>query len=208
MNPSRMTPIELLMSEHRVIESVLDCLEIMADRATSADGRLDPADARAVIDFLRQFADACHHGKEEKILFEAMEERGVPTEHGPTAQMRHEHEEGRRLVEGMEGAVIDVERGDDAARSAFAAHARRFVEMLRLHIRKEDDCLFPMAGEILDEPAMRSVADRFAGAGDGDARTQRFYRELAADLSARYRAASEPASERGARAPHGGTEFG
>ncbi len=57
-----MRPTEILMQEHRVIEQVLNCLEIIAQRA-EADSKLDTDSANQAIDFLRNFADRCHHGK-------------------------------------------------------------------------------------------------------------------------------------------------
>ncbi len=73
--------IEVLMNEHRLIERVLGSLETFA---IGVEGGLAPerpfvADYAA---FFRGFADACHHGKEEDILFQRMIERGFPRETG------------------------------------------------------------------------------------------------------------------------------
>jgi hemerythrin-like domain-containing protein len=73
-----MRPTEILSSEHRVIEQVLDCLERIADNC-SAQGSLNRESAEAAIDFFRTFADRCHHGKEETYLFPAMEACGFPS---------------------------------------------------------------------------------------------------------------------------------
>lgn len=99
-----MKPTELLMQEHRVIEQVLDCLEIMAQRANAGD-KLDVESAKQAIDFFGNFADKCHHGKEEDCLFPLLEEKGFSREQGPTGVMLHEHEEGRRHVRGMAEAT-------------------------------------------------------------------------------------------------------
>ena len=82
-----MSPIETLMQEHRVIEQVLACLDIMIRQAEES-GRLDADAARDTTDFLREYADGCHHSKEEGQLFPMMEERGMPAENGPTGVMR------------------------------------------------------------------------------------------------------------------------
>jgi hemerythrin-like domain-containing protein len=69
-----MTPIEILIDEHRQILRVLEHLEEGADRLDSGDDIaaeffLDAAE------FVAGFADKCHHGKEEDILFVAMTAR-------------------------------------------------------------------------------------------------------------------------------------
>ena len=71
-----MLPIEVLMYEHRVIEQVLDCLETMA-RGVESGNALDAGQARDAIDFFRNYADRCHHGKEEDLLFPALLQSGM-----------------------------------------------------------------------------------------------------------------------------------
>ena len=80
-----MKPTQILENEHRVIEQVLDCLDKIADRCET-DGRLDAESAREAVDFFRNFADRCHHGKEEAELFPLMHARGFPQEGGPVKE--------------------------------------------------------------------------------------------------------------------------
>ncbi len=148
-----MRTTEILMNEHRVIEQVLACLDKIAENAFET-GTIDVASARDAASFLRTFADACHHGKEEQRLFPAMERCGLPPQAGPTAVMRHEHEIGRAHVRRMEDAVAAYEKGDKQAPGRFAFEARGFVELLRDHIAKEEQVLFPMADRMLP-PAMQ-----------------------------------------------------
>jgi hemerythrin-like domain-containing protein len=143
-----MRTTEILMNEHRVIETVLAALERMADRA-DAEGAIPVADARDAVVFLQTFADRCHHMKEEDRLFPAMERCGIPRDAGPTAVMRQEHAVGRAHVRAMDEAVTAFERGDKAASRRFSFEAHSFVELLREHIAKEDEVLFPMADRML-----------------------------------------------------------
>ncbi len=136
------TPTGILMEEHRNIERVLSCLEAMAGEFEST-GVLVKEVAGDALEFLRTYADRLHHGKEEAELFPAMERRGIPEHAGPTAVMRAEHVEGRAHIAGMGRAV---ERND---LPAFAREARGYVELLREHIMKEDQVLFPMADGIV-----------------------------------------------------------
>jgi hemerythrin-like domain-containing protein len=150
-----MRPTEILSSEHRVIEQVLDCLAALA-RAARA-GAPDQARAAQALEFLRLFADSCHHGKEEKHLFARLAERGLPPTGGPVAVMLGEHEEGRRLIRSMEAAA---QAGDGAG---FAASADAYVALLRAHIQKEDEILFRLADQVLtpdDQEALKRDFER------------------------------------------------
>jgi hemerythrin-like domain-containing protein len=108
-----------------------------------------------VLEFLRNFADRCHHGKEEGHLFPLPEARGFSRQGGPTAVMLHEHEEGRGLIGALARAV---EVGEPRE---FVRQARAYVALLREHIRKEDQCLFPMTAGVLSAAAAESLAQRF-----------------------------------------------
>jgi hemerythrin-like domain-containing protein len=168
------------MDEHRIIEQVLNCLEKLADRCEAGE-TLDSTSALEALAFFRNFADRCHHGKEEGHLFPLLEARGFSRQGGPTGVMLHEHEEGRRLLAAMAGAV---ERG---AVREFVRHARAYIRLLREHIYKEDQCLFPMAAGILTGSEAEALAQRFehvenAEMGEG---AHEHYLQLANDLADR-----------------------
>ncbi len=182
-----MKPTDILMTEHRVIEVVLDCLEGIVGEA-AAQGRLDKDAAGQAIDFFKMFADTCHHGKEEVHLFPMMEARGYNRENGPTGQMLLEHEEGRAHIQGMREALDKAAEGDQPALREFARHAQGYVNLLREHIRKEDHCLFPMANQAMSETDQQELASRFHHVesqemGEG---THEKYLAIAGALAAKY----------------------
>lgn len=155
-----MEPTLILSSEHRVIEVVLDCLERLTGQAQAAS-RLDRESAETVVDFIRSFADGCHHGKEENHLFPALVRKGVPGESGPVGVMLHEHEEGRAYVRAMAEQIPAAAEGDKDAVAAFSINAFRYIELLRAHIKKEDGVLFPMAERILSKEDRRRLREDF-----------------------------------------------
>lgn len=152
---------EILTEEHRVIEQVLACLEEMAAQA-DATGRLDGAAARQAVDFFRNFADRCHHGKEEQQLFPALESRGVAHEHGPIGRMLYEHDRGRELLHTIEDAIPGAEAGEVPMLGRFIDQARRYVAWLRDHIAKEDNVLFPLADRILSARDQNELGRNFS----------------------------------------------
>jgi hemerythrin-like domain-containing protein len=160
MQAQRITAI--LMDEHRAIERMLDVVSAAATRLERGEP-VPPslfADAGA---FFANFADRCHHAKEEKQLFVTMERRGVPVEGGPIGVMLQEHEQGRGYVRIMraegqayaEGRLRDPQLLVDAVRG--------YVDLLRQHILKEDRILYPLADRLLsaeDQRALVEAAER------------------------------------------------
>ncbi len=144
-----MDALTVLVDEHRVILQVLDCLEKIARQARDS-GTLDAASARDAVAFFRDFADRCHHAKEEDLLFPLLEkEKGFSTESGPTAVMRAEHVEGRACVSRMDESIEAAGKGEKAAVGRFVEAAGAYLDFLRSHIGKEDHCLFPNLGYTL-----------------------------------------------------------
>lgn len=151
-----MDPIDLLMSEHRVIERVLDALLVVADDwRRGGDGR--PTLARFVR-FIREYADRRHHGKEEDLLFEAMIEHGVPREYGPIACMLGEHEAGRELVAALGRRATQAAPWTDDDRDDNLRDAMDFTSLLRNHIAKEDQMLYPLARRTLPPATIEAMA--------------------------------------------------
>jgi len=143
-----MKATDILMEEHRVIERVLASLETAANRLSA--GQAIPMDFfLKASDFIKNFADGCHHKKEEGILFVALAANGMPQDAGPVGMMLAEHEEGRRLTRAMREGAQRVQGGDAAALSQVIQNALGYVALLRQHIQKEDHILFPMADQVI-----------------------------------------------------------
>lgn len=143
-----MKATEILVAEHRVIERVLTALETAAKRL--AAGEAVPADFFLMAaDFIKGFADGCHHKKEEGVLFVALVANGMSPEAGPIAVMLVEHEEGRRLTRAMREGAERLQGDDPAALAQVVRNALGYTALLRQHIQKEDVVLFPMADRII-----------------------------------------------------------
>ncbi|MBM4296642.1 MAG: hemerythrin, partial [Deltaproteobacteria bacterium] len=172
---------ELLSDEHRVIERVLAVLEKLASRPVK--GSFDSW--KKAIEFIRHFADGCHHFKEEKVLFPALEGHGIPRDGGPVGMMLIEHEEGRSYVRGMADALAQVEEGDPSAANALFENAKQYVRLLREHIQKEDEVLFPMAENVIPVDEQKTLLSCFAEheAQELGAGTHERYLKIASELA-------------------------
>ena len=178
---------ELLSMEHRVIEQVLNCLAAIVERGES-NRQFDWESAELVIDFLRNYADECHHAKEEDKLFPVMEQRGFSPDVGPTAVMRHDHEEGRGHIAAMTAAVEAGLRGDNSLALQFGRHSQTYIDLLRNHIQKEDHCLFPLADHVLTELDQQRLLCDFEDIDETPTRAGRHdhYLQLAKTLADRF----------------------
>jgi hemerythrin-like domain-containing protein len=153
-----MDAIETLMNEHRVIERVLDGLVAFTGEV-GRKGTTEKEELGRFVRFVREFADACHHGKEEDILFAAMVANGFPRNGGPIAVMLHEHDQGRGLVGILRQRSEQPGPWSDADRSEIGEVARGFAQLLRGHIHKEDAILYPMAEQHLPPEVMQGVGE-------------------------------------------------
>jgi hemerythrin-like domain-containing protein len=152
--------IDDLMHEHRLIEGVLVALQNFALAARA--GR--PTERRRAADFatfFREFADRCHHGKEEDRLFQRMVAAGFPADRGPIAVMLGEHVQGREHVQALAALGSSSEPLSTEERNSLVLHALAYVPLLRAHILKEDQVLYPMAQQALDPAQMDELAAEF-----------------------------------------------
>ena len=114
---------QVLMDEHQGIERMLAAMEAQIPRLEAGDGGAVPLFEQGV-DFLRNFADRCHHHKEELLLFPLLVERGVPSQGGPVGVMLAEHETGRAEIRAMDEAIRRYHAGDGAALADLAGASR------------------------------------------------------------------------------------
>jgi hemerythrin-like domain-containing protein len=188
-----MDAIEVLMTEHRLIERAIDALVAFADEVRSG-ATDDRAELGRFVTFIREFADGCHHGKEEAVLFQAMIEAGFPRNGGPIAVMLMEHDHGRQQVAAL-GMLAGKEAPWSAAdRQRLADAAHGYASLLRQHIHKEDAILYPLAEQRLP-PALMDRVNRDCERQDaekaGSGERERL-RRLAEELLARHAGGPRP----------------
>lgn len=155
-----MNPSETLKHEHKIVLLVLKGAELIS-QTINEGGEADIDTVKRMVDFFREFTDRCHHSKEEKHLFPRLEERGVQNQGGPIGTMLHEHELGRARVRAIADAADKTAAGDASAPVTLAENLSAYVELLRAHIDKEDNVLFPMGDRVLTEDDKRELADAF-----------------------------------------------
>lgn len=141
---------KVLSDEHQNILKVIDLVLNKCDE-TEQTRDIDFSFFKKVIDFIKNYADKFHHAKEEDILFKAMLNNIDNLHCNPIPVMLHEHDEGRTYVIGMEEGIWEnnVE--------LLLENTRGYCFLLQQHIFKEDNVLYPMAEESLNDAQKEMV---------------------------------------------------
>lgn len=180
------TATRVLRDEHRLILDVTAALETTLGRSVGG-GRPDLDLIGDCVAFFRLFADRCHHGKEEDLLFRELEESGMPADTGPIAVMLAEHRRGRALVGAMDVALARIRAGSADADHELSNAAWSWIDLIRAHIGKEDNILFEIADNMLAGSRCQHLCAKYReadGCHFGD-RSKTQLQELGSDIIAR-----------------------
>lgn len=153
-------PLHTLKHEHRVIERALHALDGISMRIQLGE-RVPLSALSQAVDFISNFADCYHHGKEEAHLFPALRRQGITGEGGPLGIMERQHERERELTDEM---VIALERYrdlDPEAGRQFTEAARKYTDHMIGHMEREDSILFRIADEIMDDEEKQELGESF-----------------------------------------------
>jgi hemerythrin-like domain-containing protein len=155
-----MIATQQLRSEHEGIALMLKILSELC-RRMSIGRNVNVEHIEKVLELFKVFVDQCHHGKEEEMLFPALERVGILNEGGPIGQMLLEHEQGRQAVREMAEALSLYRAGEPGAAKKFCEPAHRYRDLLAQHIEKENQVLFLLAESRLSRPRQQDLADAF-----------------------------------------------
>ncbi len=135
--------LEDLVNDHKLIISLLDVIDKIDNSKNYENNYFEK-----IIYVIKNFADKFHHGKEEEILYPyVIEHKGFSKENGPVAIMFIEHDEGRGYVK----KASDELKNTTANNKLIIENLKSYSELLRSHIYKEDNILYPMIDSVITE---------------------------------------------------------
>jgi len=131
-----------LTEEHHVIEQVRNTMELAVNQLESGEP-VSPEFFISATDFMRGFADGCHHQKEEGVLFKHMGEQGMGMQGCPLGVMLAEHEAGRQYTRALLSAAEALKAGDASANRKVIMSSRSYIALLRCTSTKRITSSFP-----------------------------------------------------------------
>ena len=173
-----MNAIDELLNEHEAVRLALKVLKKISHTIETTGDIADTDDMAHLFEFLKTFVDQCHHGKEEELLFPALEKVGISCEGGPVGVMLKEHQQGRDLVIKMKRAWAQYIEGDADAAGRFKRYSEDYIALLNFHIDKENNVLFPLARKHLQDNVLLELQvgfDRIETERVGAGKHERFH---------------------------------
>jgi len=140
-------PMRRLVEEHKLIKRLLALIPCIVERL---DIKTDKQLVKDVVDFIRSYADKFHHAKEEDILFKYFD---------PNLDILkviyEDHEKGRAHVK----AILQGLNKNDA--DAIKEYLLGYMELLKEHIKKEDEILYPWMDRGLTDKDIGELFSKF-----------------------------------------------
>lgn len=152
-----MNSIEIMMEEHRYITRLLKvvrkaCLNIFKGEEICFE------DFEQMMDFVKNYADLHHHGKEEKFLFkEMLNHLGEVGTKLIRNGMLVEHDLGRLYMQDLRAALERTKAGDEESKLDVIANAIGYTHLLERHIQKEDEVVYTFAARQLSKEILEEV---------------------------------------------------
>ena len=130
------------------------------------------------VEFIRNYADRFHHAKEEDVLFVELVKNGMPEKQSPIEAMHMEHDHGRAFVRALDAAAEKALAGEPGQIPAIAENAKYYAELLRNHIDKEDNILYPLAERVLPAEVRHGMLQAYEQAEAKTPGLEEKYRQL------------------------------
>jgi hemerythrin-like domain-containing protein len=156
-----MTPIGILMVEHRLIERMVALMQRELERFDQGK-KPDLMFIDGAIDFAKTYADACHHGKEESILFDRLAMKKLLPEHKKLMdELVLEHIQSRKIITNLEMARESYLKGDPDAVGSILTICRSLAEFYPGHMEKEEGDFFTVSMEYFSKKEGEEMMKRF-----------------------------------------------
>ena len=156
-----MSPIGVLTVEHLLIARMVDLVQGELEKI----GRGKKADLIFIdgaMDFAKNYADLCHHGKEESILFETLARKRLLPEHKKLMdELVMEHVENRKIIISLEMARERYLKGDSDAVGQILTACKSLAEFYPRHMAREEKGLFPPSMEYFSQREQEGVVKKF-----------------------------------------------
>lgn len=152
----------ILMTEHRLIDRVIADMALELEQIARGKREIDAEYLDTAVDFMRSYADRCHHGKEEDILFLELVTKELP-EHVEDAMrmLVDDHLWARAKTGALVAATVRYRAGDKGAAEDITDTLSKLLHFYPIHIEKEERSFFKMAIEQFTAEEREAMLVRF-----------------------------------------------
>jgi hemerythrin-like domain-containing protein len=156
-----MNPIGVLTGEHLLIARMVDLIETELEKIGQGK-KADLIFIDGAIDFAKNYADLCHHGKEESILFENLSMKRLLPEHKKLMdELVLEHIQNRRIINSLEMARDRYLKGDSDAVGPILTNCKTLAEFYPGHMTKEEKGFFAFSMEYFSRREQEEMTKEF-----------------------------------------------
>ncbi len=156
-----MSPIGVLMVEHRLIERMVNLVQVELAKAGQGK-KVDLIFIDGAIDFAKTYADACHHGKEESILFDKLAMKRLLPEHKRLMdELVLEHIQNRKIITNLDMARERYLKGDPDAIGPILTICKTLAEFYPGHMEKEEKGFFTACMEYFSKREQEEMVKKF-----------------------------------------------
>ncbi len=156
-----MMPIGPLMIEHRLIERMIGLMEFEVQKINK-NSEPDVSFIEDACDFLKTYADRCHHGKEENILFHELKGKNLSKKHREIlSQLINEHKFARKINSELTGFNQQYKNGFKDSVADIYKHLKTLTTFYPEHIKKEDKVFFIPSMDYFTDKEKDKMLDEF-----------------------------------------------
>ncbi|WP_321948230.1 hemerythrin domain-containing protein [Paraburkholderia sp. J10-1] len=149
MEPAtRRSAIQVILSEHRRLRSVVNGMLRVIDRIASNADSSGPILIRAMLYYIHEFPEQIHHPKEECYLLARLRERTDELD-ATIEELGHQHEEGEQRIQALERALTRFELEGASALSALRSDVTAYADFYAKHQQLEETIILPRAQRYL-----------------------------------------------------------
>ena len=181
--------IDILVDEHDNIRKIIKVIRKICFNLTKGM-EVPYEDFEKIIEFIQNYADHYHHGKEEDMLFIEMDnELHELIGEGPVQGMLIEHNFGRGYVIDLQMALKTYKSGDEEAIVDIIGNAMGYANLLTKHTNKEDNMIYKFATDKLKEETLARLDKEFEEFEkcDDNTKTREKYVKIASELEEKYK---------------------
>lgn len=155
-----MVPTNILEDEHRLIERAVHIAATTAENLNRNE-HVPTGLLRGILNFLQRYVRDYHQKREDLVLFELLEQKGVSDRGCPLAPLRNEHQKIQAALIELSDAVTSYETSALGAEGIVRGFTT-LTEMYPHHLWIEDFLLFPMTNKLLNADEQASLGRRLS----------------------------------------------